>query len=134
MVTECAAESMLQLKPDGTLRATGVQNLCVVAGAAGGPELAVGTKDCVTFSNLGADGTLRSGSKCLGIKDGVLILDSCSSAMDADGSISAMEWTTTNSVAGSYIEHGSNKPIRIALTKAGLDITFVPGMYHPTHR
>eukprot|EP01043_Picozoa_sp_COSAG02_P033773 COSAG02_NODE_2323_length_9134_cov_28.189928_8_plen_280_part_00 len=139
MMAECAEESMLQLKTDGSLRATGAPNLCVVAGPAGGPELAVGAKDCVTFSKLRADGTLRSGSKCLGNRGGVLILDSCTSVVDADGSTSAIEWTMTDSVSGSYIEYGSNKPVRITLSKAAeggnmMDITFVPGMYQPHHR
>ena len=138
MMTGCAEQSVLQLKPDGTLRAAGVPNLCVVAGPAGGPQLAVGGKDCIIFSKLGADGTLRSGPNCLASKNGVLILDSCSSAVDGDESPSAIKWTTTDSITGSYIEQASKAPIQIELSQGGghrdtLDIEFVPGMQHYYH-
>ena len=137
-MTTCAEQSVLQLKPDGSLRAAGVPNLCVVAGPAGGPQLAVDGKDCMIFSKLGSDGTLRSGSKCLASKTGVLILDSCSSAVDGE-SPSAIQWTTTDSMTGSYIEQGSKAPIRIELSQDSghggptLDIEFVPGMRHRYH-
>ena len=136
-MTKCAEQSVLQLKPDGSLRAAGVPNLCVVAGPSGGPQLAVDGKDCMIFSKLGSDGTLRSGSKCLASKTGVLILDSCSSAVDGE-SPSAIQWTTTDSMTGSYIEQGSKAPIRIELSQGSghgdtLDIEFVPGMQHRYH-
>ena len=89
------------------------------------------------FSKLGSDGTLRSGSKCLASKNGVLILDSCSFAVDGE-SASAIQWTTTDSMTGSYIEQGSKAPIRIELSQCSghgdtLDIEFVPGMQHRYH-
>lgn len=123
----CAADTMLQLRSDGSLRAAAAPNHCLVVGASGGNELHVGVKGCATFSKPKADGTLRSGSKCLANKNGRLILVNCNDFGDA-----AANWTTTDSMTGSYVEHGSNKPIRIAVSKAAghadmLEIRFVPG-------
>jgi hypothetical protein len=131
MMTGCGEESMLQLKPDGSLRTAGAPNLCVVAEFAAEGHLTVGSKDCVAFSKLGTDGTLRSGSKCLASNHSALILANCSSKMDGI----TTQWTTTDSMTGSYVEQRSEKPIRIKLSTVGehgsLDIQFVPGVQSP---
>ena len=118
-MSACASPSVLQLKSDGSLRATGALSLCVVAGS--GSALAVGAKDCVVFAKLAADGTIKSGGKCLTSKTDILSLDTCTAT--TLGQI----WTTTDSPTGAYIEHSSKKAVRIAQKESALDIKFVAG-------
>ena len=123
MMAECAESSMLQLKPDGTLRPE-AGSACVVAGGNGGGVLGLGTSGCTTFK-AGADGTLRAAAldnRCLTNEGGALSLEPCHTPPTAQA------WTTTDSRTGAYIEQASKHGIEIVADRAkeSLEIRFVP--------